>query len=171
MTTCIERNTPHLQAIAHEVDAQYEVAARVEDGKLFIMDEDVSLFIDIIEEYSGSKWSSRKTGKLRIAVGSYGNRQSYPQRKDGTFKYDAMATTLYWIARRRIAQRVASQVQATNQLAASAFVAQHLKNKYGAFRVEPSAVVEKPLRVRIDIDQAMTVEQAETLHAALAKFL
>jgi len=48
------------------------------------------------EESPTSKYSYRRsyTGRLRMAVGGYGDRQSYPPRKDGSFNYDAAADKL-----------------------------------------------------------------------------
>lgn len=49
------------------------------------------------EEAASSRYSTRAprlTGRLRCTVGGYGERQSFPQRKDGTFNYEAIAAKL-----------------------------------------------------------------------------
>lgn len=38
-----------------------------------------------------SSWRSQANGKMRMSVGHYGERTSYPQRKDGSFNYEAAA--------------------------------------------------------------------------------
>jgi ribosomal protein S19 len=50
--------------------------------------------IDIKKEFSGSKWYSSPTGKIRISVGDYGHKQSFPQKKDGSFSWNKMAEVI-----------------------------------------------------------------------------
>lgn len=46
------------------------------------------------ERSGGSAWRRRSTGRMRCSVGAFGDRQSFPERKDGTFSYDKIALKL-----------------------------------------------------------------------------
>lgn len=49
-------------------------------------------------------WYGGYTGKIRASVGGYGNRKSYPEKKDGTLSYDKIADSIYELYRSKVAK-------------------------------------------------------------------
>lgn len=115
-----------------------------------------------------SKWRSKGNGRLRCAVGDYGERQSFPQRKDGTFNYESIAITLRNLAYRRWARAKAEQAERDNKNAVMA-VRKHvgLKADGYSYNITASAVTEKPVNIKFSFDRSMTQEEAIKLADAL----
>jgi len=127
--------------------------------KLEIGGVDVTFYISIERD------ANRKD---RIVVGNYGDRTSYPQRKDGTYNYDAISTKLVGYAERRIQENAARRRTASNAVTVS-----ELRNElglheyYGTMTVSASPSVEAPVYVKLKIERAMSVEKARALAEAL----
>lgn len=82
-------------------------------------------YIDFENEMTGSSWRRKYTGKIRCRVGDYGDRQSFPQRKDGTFSNDKIAQKLLncvWAAIR--------EAELNNQKKSNATAVAELKKKF-----------------------------------------
>lgn len=101
------------------------------------------------------------TGRLRCTVGDYGERQSFPQRKDGTFNYESIAITLRNLAYRRWARANAERAKQENQNAVMA-VRKHVGLKADAYsyNITASAVTDKPVNIKFSFERSMTQEEA-----------
>lgn len=137
--------------------------------KLFINGVDCNYWIDIKEEYTGtSSWRSRPNGKIRVSVGSFGSRTSYPQKKDGTHNYAKIASRLVGLANAEIAKKRAEAQAARNAGGAEELRKElGLQEYWGTMRVNTSSRKDKPIKVGVEIKQEMTADEARALHAAL----
>ena len=132
-----------------------------------------SIHVKLEREASSSRWRSGiPNGKMRAVVGEYGDKVTYPQRKDGSLNYAKIAEE----AIKRLLSREAflyerhkmENTKARNAAVVRAFNEERgLMEYYGSFRVSASAVKDKPAMVKVDIQQAMTFDEAAKLHAAL----
>lgn len=140
-----------------------------EAGKLFIGGVDVTYHMDIKEEYtSDGRWRSHANGRLRITVGDYGSRKSYPQNKTGGHNYEAIQQELYYYAKRKIEEDKRRRLVSSNEEIATDLRRElGLEQYYGSMRVNSSSSLEYPVFVTIEVKNAMTPEQARKVHAAL----
>lgn len=143
--------------------------ARLSDGKLLIDEVDVQYVLDITEERTHlSSWRSKPTGKLRVTVGDYGNRVSYPQRKDGSFNYEAIANALCHYANGQNHKTKLEAQQKENASAAAALTNEFFpKAQYGVDVISPSATPGKPVQLTVKFSGAYTAEQARDILLAL----
>jgi len=82
-------------------------------------------YINFESEQSGSSWRRHSTGRVRCTVGDYGDRQSFPPRKDGSYSYDKIAQKLLhrvWAAIR--------EAELNNQKKSNAQAVADLKKKF-----------------------------------------
>lgn len=112
------------------------------------------------EEYSGSTWRQRPTGRIRIVVGDYGNRKSYPPLKDGGYSYDKIADRLLQEARKSIGNAISNERHKRNANAAVAVRAACGIDQYNSFRVTTNENPDWPVHVKLGISRALTQEQA-----------
>lgn len=127
---------------------------------------DLRWWIDVKDEYTSiGKWSSKKTGRRRVTIVSYGSRQTLPQRKDGHFNYDAMAYMLWRMAIASWSETMREKQRRSNTEVAKEVADRLLPKTWGV--IEPSATPDKPIRFRKTIDLCLTVEETEKLVAAL----
>lgn len=118
--------------------------------------------VDIQEVHAGAKWWP--TGKLKVTVGEYGNRTTYPQRKDGTFAYDKMAIKLAEIVSRRRRQE-----KARSQGAINSQVVKELKESLGleSYGSEFQYTDDPARPVQVEFKRSMSVDQAKAVYKAL----
>lgn len=140
----------------------------------------VYCYIDFrAEEKAGSSWSRRVeyTGRMRMNIGSYGDRLSLPQRKTGEYDYDKAATKLL-----SDAYRAEREVQKAMAINSNQKARDELRKEFGlteysdvvctershgsAGRYETFAAPVGMLYVKLD--KLMTPEQARAVLAAAA---
>jgi len=167
-----ERERPVMEAIVKKIRAMNE-KAELTNGRLWVNGVDVSFYIHIVEEYgSGSSvWRRKPTGRTRLSIGDYGSRQSYPQRKDGSFKWEAIANTLI-----SLANRTNTRVRLEGHRKANESVVERVRSRLNVtgyaltscpMSVSASSVPERPLMVEVKFTKAMTEAEAVALHHAL----
>lgn len=141
-----------------------------EDVNTFFIDGvDCSFWLSFVEERTHlTKWRSSATGKLRLTVGDFGNRKSYPQKKDGTHNYEEIARVLRGYAARKTASRKAEAMRAKNDAAAVAIAKEFNLPSYCGLVVPSSAA---PGKVMLDLSKVykttMTPEHARKVLQAL----
>ena len=143
-----------------------------EDNKLTVDGIETSLFVEVKEEWGGgtSFWISQKrTGKLRVTVGDYGDRKSFPQRKDGSFNYGEIALLLVNRAGRKLMDQRMERNRISNRDAAKQLGDELGLNDWsGTMTVAAASTgAAKPVFVKVKIEQAMSEEAARELHASL----
>lgn len=130
---------------------------------------------------SSRSWRcSSYTGRVRCSVGGFGDRQSFPPRKDGTFNYAAIATKLMsdvHAAERKYqdALKVCSNADAlaklTKQFALPKYshTLEAVRSHGGSSHPQPFHQTAAPAgRLYLKLDALVTPEQAETiLNAAI----
>lgn len=125
--------------------------------------------LSITEERSRvTSFRSVANGKYRVTYGSHGSKNNFPQRKDGSFNYAAIAQLIKNdVARAEIKARQAA-VQGKNKETTDR-LAKHLDvvSYDSAYRLTPSSVEDKPCFVTIDIKRAMTPGQAMAIYQML----
>lgn len=140
-----------------------------ENGKLVIGGVDTSFALRIEEEWGGSSFRPRRTGRVRIVVGNFGSRKSYPERKNGLHNYEAILIELCSYARGSIATRETRDRVNLNQVSVFELESELGLSSYGRMTLRPSSStdLEKPIVVKIDVSLAVTAERAREIHAAL----
>ena len=142
-----------------------------EDNKLTVDGIETSWFMEVKEEWSGaSVWISQKrTGKLRVTVGEYGDRKSFPQRKDGSFNYGEIALLLVNRAGRKLMDQRMERNRISNRDAAKQLGDELGLNDWSGIMTVAAASTgaAKPVFVKVKIEQAMSEAEARELHAAL----
>lgn len=111
------------------------------------------------------------TGKLRVTVGEYGDRQTYPQRKDGTFNLVGIAERMINQVKmqdERLAERARRQANSN----ASGQLAEELRNelnvsKYAAVRLYESTNTPNKVYVKVDVTHELTADEARSFIKAL----
>ena len=160
---------PHLQAIGRALPAGTKWSIDG-DNRFVIEGIDVTHRLSFETTYARS-YSSFRTGAAtgqRITVCRYGERTSYPQRKDKTFNYAAIADKLLYAAQAEAEANKRERQKLRNEGQASALKAElGLPDYYGAMRLSASPVTSLPVFVTMEIKQSMTAEQVRILHAAL----
>lgn len=167
----VRSEAKYKKAIVKALESQTELDVVYDEtsGKISIGGVSTDYVITIEQERTSySRFSSRPTGKTRIVVGDYGDRTSYPQRKDGGHNYEAIADKLVNYAERKIAQDRANFQARVNQSKVDEVIeATGHKNNYGNVRFSSSAARDLPVFVTVEIKKSMTSEQAIAVHAAL----
>lgn len=123
---------------------------------------------DIKEEHTQiSSWRSKPNGKARFGYGYYGERKSYPQRKDGSFNYVDIAQQMIHGMDRAHARAVKEQTAASNRN-----LTERVREKvgYGVFKWVNSSEYHSN-KVSVDVGtHTLTEEQAMELFALLKSF-
>lgn len=146
-----------------------------DNGHLIIDGVDVSWNVSIEKQRSsavGRKYTI-ETGKMRIIVGDYGKRKSYPERKGGLHNYQQIAASLYLYACERIQTEKNNRNRSDNKNLVTA-LALELGDKYGSgycgnMVLTPSSVLDKPVQVVVNFKRAMRPDEVRDLHEALVK--
>lgn len=117
-----------------------------------------------------SRWSSRPAKPIgeRIVVGQYGDRQSYPMRKDGTYSWGKIAERLGRYADGKNRATLAAIHKQRNQAAVERVKASHGLREYSGV-VSASSNPKAPVTVSVKINLSMTEERAERLLLALRR--
>jgi hypothetical protein len=128
--------------------------------------------IELRLKLAGNSWRRYETDKLRVTVGEYGNKTSFPPRKDGTHSYVKIAelavSQMLNREQRDKAYADAEQSRRYNEQGVEDFRKSLRAREWdSAFRIEPSSTVEKPVAVSVKIARAMTFSDAEKLYKAL----
>jgi hypothetical protein len=135
----------------------------LDEGHIYIDGVDTHYWIDITEDRNRqSPWRSTPNGRTRITVGVYGERKSYPQRKDGTHNYEAIAGELLIRADHAIATAKWNNQQRSNEAPVKNLAAELSMASYQHI-LRASQVADMPVLVNITIARAMTVADAKRL--------
>lgn len=160
-------------AIVQAAIALGSTASTTEDEYKFLIDGiDCSFWLHFVEERARiSSWRSKPNGKLRLTVGDFGDRKSYPQKKDGTHNYYSIAVTLRGYAHRRLAEQKAQVNRVRNNQAATDIANEFNLPQYHALVVPSAHVVGN---VMIDFSKlnahTMNPDKARKLLQALRDF-
>lgn len=169
----IEWQLRHLKAIAAFVPKPNIAKVDEENGKIYIDGVDVTWQMRFNEEYSssGSRWRSGKaTGKVRLTVGDYGNRVSYPQRKDGSYNYEDVAYKLRNYAEKKNSDTAKECLRRANQFTADSLRSELRLHKYDSnFGVSPSSYKNGHVAVEIKISRPLSVAEVKELHAVMLR--
>ena len=125
--------------------------------------------LDFVEERTRiSSFRSEKNGKLRISYGHHGAKTSFPQRKDGTFNFEVIAQHIKDHVEHNRVVKQTQAIKAGNEDLAARINKQLKTRSYDStFRLNASAVVERPVFVTCEIKRTMTPAQAMALFQAL----
>jgi len=171
----IKRDLPTYQGIANALQNKTVAGEVVFDAEnLTITVKGIRVYFDVSEERTSiSTWRSRPNGKVRITVGDYGNKTSYPQRKDGTHNYGAIATTLLNDVEQKIVQGKADAARKANAAIVPTLRREYdFKYEYSGqgiadVNVGPSSTVDKPVSLTFKYAGSVTVERAKEIMDAL----
>lgn len=158
------------EKVAAKVAAPHVAIVDAANGKLFIDGIDVTFFIDRKSERTSiSRWHSRPTGRMRVVVGDYGSRKSFPQKKDGTHNYEEIALLLTAIANKKNTATKLDAQRRANSAGLRALKAELFPNDPKGYCdvVTPSESPSAPVRFRFAIDHAMSPDRARALAAAI----
>ncbi len=158
------------KAIADAAIALGSTASTPEDThELFIDGIDASYWLAFVEERTHtSSWRSHNNGKMRLTVGDFGDRVSFPQKKDGTHNYVEVASKLRARVARRIADDHAKLNQQRNSNAAAAISKEFNLPEYHQLVVPSSYTVGKVVIDFSKINKAtMSPEHARKVLQAL----
>lgn len=157
-------------AIVEAALRQGSEAYTVEDtNDIFIDGINCSTQLTFVDERTSvSSWRSRPNGKLRLTVGTFGERKSYPQRKDGSFNYADIASTLRGCASRKAAADKAQLMRRNNAHIATDIAGEFNLTQYSSLVVPSSAA---PGNVTINFKEinshTMTPDKARKVLQAL----
>lgn len=156
----------HVEKIADILsDRKHNVVVKTSPKTFTVDGINCTWWIEFKEEYTSSTWRSRPTGKLRMTVGEYGDRQSYRQKTDGTFSYDKAADKIESYVIRQTRANDAQSRRNANKNVVAEFRKLADVTEYGWFGVSDD--LERPVRVKIDINRSMSVDEAFKLVEAL----
>ncbi len=151
----------HLKTLAR--DTQYEITGA---GNYFGVRQGpgVSISVRLIAENCGYSYS-RTNGKWRAHAGDYGHRKQWPQRKDGSHNYDAIAEFIIYDLDRQHGFNVRHDKKQEH-----AKISDKLKTEFklaNAWRTEvtPTADPELPVCVSLKFTETCTAERARELLA------
>lgn len=129
---------------------------------------DVATQIEIEAEHGGGRGIfSKPNGRFRCTT-RFDGRTSWPERKDGSFNYEAIADQAVHYVNRRNAEAAAKAREEANMPAALALRALVPNSTYGDLVVNPSAKPELPITLRFSRSFRVdcTPEQVVAFHAA-----
>lgn len=160
-----------LRKIAEQVVLQKHKAEVIEeDAKLIIDGVDTHWRLDFVQERSHqSSWRSTPTGRTRLTVGGYGNRVSFPQRKDGTHNYAEIARMLINYADSQNHEAALKAQQQVNAKVLPALVKELFPNDTNGYQdvVRASGSANLPVHFKFTINAVMSVENARKVAVAL----
>ena len=131
--------------------------------------------LDIKDVYEQTH-SWRRSGKhlgYRIYIGCGGGRKSqYKQMKDGSFRYDDIATELYHEYKKHETEENAARARKVNEKhgEAQAVVNDVELKRYNGVEVYNSTDVTKPVQVKIDATRNLSAAEATELLQVLKKY-
>lgn len=168
----VARELPARKAIAAKVNAlptHHVATVNEETGELTIDGVTMGYWLEFSEERTKvSSWKTRPNGKVRITVGQWGERRSFPQRKDGTHNYEEIASELVAYAAKRNAVDAASKLYEQNKPLAKALREElGLSEYYGPMKIEPSSNKADRVAVKIEVNATMSPAKARETYAAL----
>lgn len=156
----------------HEGKVLSELAfINLKGPRLVILGVDATWLVDIVEERAAAGRSymrgGYKTGKIRLSVGDYGSKQSYPQRKDGTHNYEAIAGRLIAHVEKQLLKDEAEAQRKRNESAAARVRDRFGMSTYDYAKVEASQSPTAPVHLKYAIAGSFTEERAIEIIEAL----
>lgn len=123
------------------------------------------------EEYESlSSWRTRRTGRLKVRVGDYGDQQTYKARSDGTYNYNKITDKLVEIVRNRIAYKIALRNEKLNTERVRA-----LKEKIGMHPYSPTIkatnYADKPFMIEAGCYRVASEENAIKITELIQKIV
>lgn len=121
--------------------------------------------IDFSYEHKGyNSWHPKETDRLRIAVGPYGSRKSFPQKKDGSFNYRAIAEIIFEGVVSHMVRAERDNVEnGNNKLARKLLDAHGFEKDSWRCPVKGSTSKEKPIALNISFSSPVTFNQADEI--------
>ena len=162
-----KKQRPMQEAIVSAVIAAGSTAELKDDGVFFVNGQRVDLDITFRDELVGTTWNKKPTGRYKITIGDYGNRQTYKPLNNGGYNYVSIAERLISIARSRNEREERQSNSKANSVLAEKFNKRHKIDRYGNLEVTGSDTDKKPLLVKFKITRYMSVTEAEELYKLL----
>lgn len=142
------------------------IAADVVDGELRLDGKGVWNLEFVTEYRSEGRWHSTPTGRLRIRVGDYGDRTTFPPLKAGGYNYEKIADEVVREHRRHQLRDQARRNENANMTTAHALKERLGYSKWDSI-YEASQDANRPVRFKRSLQADLTVEQAEKVDALL----
>lgn len=125
------------------------------------------------ERETGSSWRRNANGKIRITIGEYGERKSFPQKADGTFNFDKIVDefkAMYSRCKHYQTAQAASQARYEREREMEALnepVAKQIAKDFGTpyGMVTPSKKTDGNVVLKLEVD--IPLETARILIAQL----
>lgn len=156
------------QRVVDAVNAIEGATAQLVDGKLHVNGQNMEFRFDMREERTSSTFHRRASGKIRVLVGPWGEKEQFPQRKDGTHNYEKMARSLVRHAERERLAIIARCNREDNEVLVDA-----LRDELGLSRysrpvyLNATTDASRPVHFDLEIKRRMTVQEARDLYAIL----
>lgn len=168
------RESVHRDAIAAQITAQgHACRATSGKGQQFIVDgTDVEWDITIEEkrERGRSYWRSTAPLPLVVVIGRWSkSKRRFPQKKDGTFNYAAIASELIIIAQRHKSSEAKDKVHRHNKELVTAFEAEH-PMKDTPLYLDASDDEKKPFMLQIKFYRNLTEAEVLKIYELMKEF-
>jgi hypothetical protein len=167
-----DRRAACYSGIISAIKAAGHTAERPEGKGLVVDGQDIGWDLSVDVEHDRGY---NQTGKLRVVVGRYGNRTSFPQRKDGSHSYYKIAQALIGIAARHAQEAQVARARADAKPTVDALVRKYGKKigedhwyTPGGLNLKPSQSPDKPVFIEFKLGGAVTAERAEQIIEGLA---
>lgn len=164
----------HLKRIAACIGKDHTWSIDEKAFKLIIDGVDCSYCYDFEQQWSrGGRfgWGSKPTGKMKFVVSTGGfahrERQTYREKANGMFNYQAIADHLVSHADRRNANTRLERQRDKNKSAAAKLAKELFKAGSYQSVINPSMDAKKPVFFKFKIEQAMTENDARKLAKAI----
>lgn len=145
-----------------------KVATNQYGGYYLEVDGEACYGLDVVQEYSGRGWRCTPNGKLRVIVGGYGDKRQFPQRKDGSHDYTAIADLIHSHALRAKHIKAMAERREGNKEAVEAICEELGLSKYSpVLEVRPSAEPSRPFAIKVEFSATVDANKLREVHAAL----
>lgn len=114
-----------------------------------------------------SRWRSETTGKFRIKLGDYGNRRSFPQRKDGSHNYEEIVRLIADQIEKDKAAALAKSTAELNRESTNILRNDLGLSEYGCLKLKPSSSEAGKVLVTLEVKASMDDHQIRKLVEAL----
>jgi hypothetical protein len=149
-------------AIAAQSKTPYEITGA---GNYFSVRQGpgVSISVRLVEECSSWSYARPYNGKWRAHAGDYGNRKHWPERKDGSHNYEAIAEFIIADLDRQHGWNVRHDKKRDNKKAADNLALNYDLAESGRVSVEATADTEAPVCVSVRFTRECTIAEAGAL--------